>query len=63
MIVLKCINLFLIIIIPTYVGLTKAKGFRKREMELKEIKVALSMFRTKIEFTYEPIGEIFKRNF
>lgn len=61
--VLKCINLILIIIIPSYIGIFKSHKFKSREFELKELKVALGMFRSKIEFTYEPIGEIFSRNF
>ena len=59
---LKCINLILVVLIPSYIGIFKSHKFRRREIELKELKVALGMFRTKIEFTYEPIGEIFNRN-
>jgi stage III sporulation protein AB len=60
MIVLKCINLILIIAIPTYLGICKAKTFGKRTIDLKEMKMALGVFKSKIEFTYEPITEIFE---
>ncbi len=59
MIVLKYVDLFLIILISTYIGFLKANSFSKRILELKNMKNALNMFKTKIEFTYEPIKEIF----
>jgi stage III sporulation protein AB len=63
MFILKCVNLILIILIPSYIGIYKSKIFKNRTMDLKETKVALGMLRSKIEFTYEPIGEIFMRYF
>jgi stage III sporulation protein AB len=63
MFILKCINLVLIIFIPSYIGFYKARNFKNRTDELKKIKMALSVFKSKIEFTYEPIVEIFMRNF
>lgn len=38
---LKFIILILIIIIPSYIGICKARVFKNREIELKEFKVAL----------------------
>ena len=35
--------------------------YKKRVEELKEMKNALSMFETKIKYTYEPIPEIFNQ--
>ena len=40
--------------------MNKAKSFKKREIELKKIKNALNIFKMKISYTYETIGEIFK---
>ena len=58
--ILKNIILILILIVCTYIGIDKAKSFKKREMELKRIKNSLNIFKTKINYTYETIGEIFK---
>ena len=41
------------------IGLLISKKYEQRVNELKEIKNALNMFKTKIKFTYEPIPEIF----
>lgn len=57
---LKVIISFLIIYICTYLGVCKAKTYEIRERELKRIKNSLAFFKSKIEFTYEPIEEVFK---
>ena len=58
--ILKNIILILILLICTYIGMDKSRTFKKREIELKKIKNALNIFKTKINYTYETIGEIFK---
>lgn len=60
MFILKCIDLSLIVIICVYIGINKSKQFGKRVKELKNFKSALGIFKTKIEFTYEPIKDIFE---
>jgi len=59
MFVFKILNLFLIVATSCYIGICKSKMFVRREQELKELKNALEIFKSKIEFTYEPIGDIF----
>jgi stage III sporulation protein AB len=63
MFILKAINLILIILIPSYIGIYKSQNFKNRTNDLKKIKMALGVFKSKIEFTYEPIVEIFNRDF
>ncbi len=43
------------------IGLLKSQKYIYRVDELKEFKNALNMFKTKIQFTYEPIPEIFNQ--
>ena len=43
----------------SFIGNMKAKSFEKRYIELKKFKSGLSIFKSKLEFTYEPVGEIF----
>lgn len=57
--ILKFIILILILLICSQIGTIKAKSFTDRVDELKKVKSGLEVFRSKIEFTYEPIGEIF----
>lgn len=57
--VIKYFILFLIFILSNIIGRAIAKKYTYRLEELKEMKNALNMFKTKIEFTYEPIPEIF----
>lgn len=58
--VLKIIILGLILILCTYIGILKAKSYDNRVLELKKIKSALEVLKSKIEFTYEPIKDIFE---
>ena len=60
MIIIKFINLIGIILICSYIGILKAKTFEKRVVELNKFQNALVMFKSKIEFTYEPIKNIFE---
>lgn len=57
--ILKFIISGLIIYVCTYLGICKAKTYEVRERELKRIKTSLAFFKSKVEFTYEPIQEIF----
>lgn len=59
MIVLKYINLLGIVFISTYLGIYKAKEYENRVKDLIKFKNALVMFKSKLEFTYEPIKTIF----
>lgn len=55
----KMLMLILILAICTSIGMLKAKSYDSRVVELKKIKNALEVLKSKIEFTYEPIKEIF----
>lgn len=57
---LKILILFLILLICTSLGMLKAKSYNNRVVELKKIKNSLEVLRSKIEFTYEPIKEVFE---
>lgn len=57
---IKGINMIFIIIICSYIGIIKAKKFETRLIELNKFQNALTMFKTKIEFTYDPIKNIFE---
>ena len=59
MIVIKSCILLLILIISFFIGKLIAQKYINREKELKELKTALTMFETKMKFTYEAIPEIF----
>lgn len=59
MIIIKFMISSLIIYICTYLGVYKSKSYEIREEELKKLKNAFNFFRSKIEFTYEPVKEIF----
>ena len=60
MIAIKFAVLGLIVLICSYIGNIKSKTFENRYQELKKFKRGLGMFKSKLEFTYEPIGEIFE---
>lgn len=56
---LKFVILVLILLICTQIGILKAKTYDNRVIALKKFKNALEMLKSKIEFTYEPIKDIF----
>ena len=60
MIIIKFINLIGILLICIYLGNYKAKSYEIRTSELNKFQNALIMFKSKIEFTYEPIKNIFE---
>lgn len=55
----KLFILFVIFVLSNLIGKMIAGKYRYRLEELQEMKSALSIFKTKIRFTYEPIPEIF----
>ena len=59
--ILKYIILFFIFGTTSFIGILISKKYSNRVKELQEMKSALSMFESKIKFTYEPIPEIFKQ--
>ena len=59
MIILKVLIFGLIILICSKLGIMKAKNYDNRVIELKKVKSSLEVLRSKIEFTYEPIKDIF----
>jgi len=59
MLIIKAIILILILVISTTIGIAKSQKYKKRELELKEIKTALNMFKSKIKYTYEAIPDVF----
>lgn len=56
----KIIILILIMILTTRIGIEKASTYKVRLEELNRFKESLNYLKTKIEFTYEPLNEIFK---
>ena len=59
MLFIKILLFFFILIASTYVGILVSKKYIYRVSELKEFKNVLNILKTKIRFTYEPLGEIF----
>ena len=59
MIIIKYIFIILLFFACAFLGKTFSKKFSLRLSELEDMKSALSIFETKIKFTYEPIPEIF----
>ena len=59
--IIKYILLIIIFFASTGIGLTISKMYENRVIELKEFKNMLNILKTKIKFTYEPLGEIFEQ--
>ena len=59
MIVLKYIIIALVFFISFFIGNIMSKKYVLRVNELKDFKNALIIIENKINFTYEPLGEIF----
>ena len=59
MIFIKFMNLIGILLICSYIGAIKSKTYENRVKELNEFQNALVMFKSKIEFTHEPLKNIF----
>lgn len=60
MFIIKIISLIGIFSICSYIGIIKAKTYESRVRELNKFQNALIMFKSKIEFTYEPLKNIFE---
>ena len=60
LVTIKFFVLILILFICTQIGILKAKTYDNRVIALKKFKNALEMLKSKIEFTYEPIKDIFE---
>ena len=60
MLIFKMIIISWIVGICTYLGMLKSKTYENRVIELRNLQSSLNMFKTKIEFTYEPIKDIFE---
>ena len=59
--IIKYILLIIIFSASTGIGLIISKMYENRVTELKEFKNMLNIIKTKIKFTYEPLGEIFEQ--
>lgn len=59
MIIFKCLMLGILFGASAFLGLTISKKYVNRVNELRELKAFLNLLKTKIKFTYEPLGEIF----
>lgn len=57
---LKIVIYTCIFLASSTIGILISKKYEERVKQLKEFKNALSMFKAKIKFTYEPIPEIFE---
>ncbi len=59
MIFLKYVVLLLAFFVTTFLGLAIANTYRNRVRDLKDIRNILNIIKTKIEYTYEPLPQIF----
>ncbi len=60
MLMTKLVILFIIFFLSNLIGKMIAGKYRYRYEELKQMKSALNMFKTKVKFTYDTIPEIFE---
>lgn len=58
--VIKYFMLFFILLACSLLGKYLGKRYKQRLKELEEMRTALNIFKTKINFTYSPIPEIFE---
>lgn len=61
MIIIKGMILLMILGACTLIGMLISGKYKARVYDLQEMKNALSMFETKVRYTYEPVPEIFKQ--
>lgn len=59
MFIIKCLNCILIIGVCAYIGINKANDFVLRVNKLRNLKRSFNIFKSKLEFSYEPIKESF----
>lgn len=60
MLMIKYIILTMVMVATSYGGIIIAKKYQSRVTELKELKLNLNTFLTKIKLTYESIPQIFE---
>lgn len=60
MIILKYIVLSFLFLSTSLIGTLVSKKYRTRVVNLKEFKEVCNILESKIKFTYEPLGDIFK---
>ncbi len=59
MIIIKWTILLGILLLSIKLGIAIANKYKYRVRDLKNIRSALSMLKTKMEYTYEPLPQIF----
>lgn len=59
MIVIKSLILLSIFVTSTALGIMLANKYKDRVTDLKQMRSALNILKTKIVYTYEPLPEIF----
>ena len=57
---IKIILFLFMFLASIFLGKLLSKKYVERVKELKEVQNCLNVFKSKIKFTYEPIGEIFE---
>lgn len=60
MLFIKIVLFLFIFLASTGVGILLSRKYVNRVKELQEFKAMLNILKTKIRFTYEPLGEIFR---
>lgn len=60
MIIVKYTCLFFIFLCASFIGNLISRKYKNRVKELKSFKEACNILKSKIKFTYEPLGEIFE---
>ncbi len=58
--IIKAILFVGIFVLSILIGKQISRKYVEREKELKDMKNALNILKTKIKFTYQPLGEIFE---
>lgn len=58
--IIKCLIYILLFASSTTIGFLMSKKYEKRVQQLKDFKSALTIFKTKIRFTYAPLKDIFE---
>ena len=59
MIIIKMIILISIFLTSSSLGILFANKYKARVKDLKQVRSALNILKTKIEYTYEPLPQIF----
>lgn len=59
LLIIKLLLFLILFSTSTVLGILISKKYVNRVLELKEFKSVLNVVKTKIRFTYEPLGEIF----